>query len=339
MNEEIKEIVKFLKPEARLDLKAVSLIQILGLTGVKDGRNLIISTPEIVRCLILLCGDPSESVAKDACLSLVNISAEETAIPALLGAFENSKDGNNSSGETVREVISVILSIIVNPDSSSTDPACMILSNMSRPIAYCEKVLERIENSSVTLEKLIAVFCDVNYNKKGSTLDYLAPVFSNLSQLSTFRSLLRKISFCAEILFTKLILFKFADDHEWLLSDQVDILPQLLLPLAGPEEFDEEDNEKLPLDLQYLPEDKSRESDPDIRTMLLEALTKVTSCLQNIPSCHFILLGVHLWPTLFTIPLWTEEEIGEENLLDLNVPDDLTEKFSKMDDEFLQDSQ
>lgn len=31
--------------------------------------------------------------------------------------------------------------------------------------------------------------------------------------------------------------------HEWLLSDAVDILPYLLLPLAGPEELSEEENE------------------------------------------------------------------------------------------------
>lgn len=55
------------------------------------------------------------------------------------------------------------------------------------------------------------------------------------------------------------------------------MLPKLLLPLAGPEEFDEEDNEKLPIDLQYLGEEKTRERDPDIRKALLEALTQVCS--------------------------------------------------------------
>lgn len=30
--------------------------------------------------------------------------------------------------------------------------------------------------------------------------------------------------------------------HDWLLSDAVDILPFLLLPLAGPEELSEEEN-------------------------------------------------------------------------------------------------
>lgn len=59
------------------------------------------------------------------------------------------------------------------------------------------------------------------------------------------------------------------------MSDAVDLLPKLLLPLAGPEEFDEEDNDKLPIDLQYLGEEKTREQDPDIRKMLLEALTQV----------------------------------------------------------------
>ena len=63
--------------------------------------------------------------------------------------------------------------------------------------------------------------------------------------------------------------------HEWLLGDAVNILPHLLLPLAGPEEFDEDDMEKLPEDLQYLEPDKKRESDPDIRKMLVESVSQV----------------------------------------------------------------
>ena len=54
-------------------------------------------------------------------------------------------------------------------------------------------------------------------------------------------------------------------NHEWLLSPEVDILSYLLLPLAGPEEFDDEDNDKLPTSLQYLSETKQREPDLDIR--------------------------------------------------------------------------
>lgn len=63
--------------------------------------------------------------------------------------------------------------------------------------------------------------------------------------------------------------------HDWLLSEEVDILPVLLLPLAGPEEFDEEEMEKLPLDLQYLPSDKKREPLKEIIIMLIETLLQV----------------------------------------------------------------
>ncbi|KAK2512478.1 hypothetical protein Q9233_016230, partial [Columba guinea] len=34
------------------------------------------------------------------------------------------------------------------------------------------------------------------------------------------------------------------EDHEWLLSEEVDILPFLLLPLAGPEELPEDEMER-----------------------------------------------------------------------------------------------
>lgn len=38
--------------------------------------------------------------------------------------------------------------------------------------------------------------------------------------------------------------------HDWLLGEEIDVLPFILLPLAGPEEFDDEENEMLPTELQ-----------------------------------------------------------------------------------------
>ncbi len=64
-----------------------------------------------------------------------------------------------------------------------------------------------------------------------------------------------------------------------MLGERIDILPRLLLPLAGPtpDDWDSDDVERLPLDLQYLGEDKTVEEDPDIRKMLLEALLQLCS--------------------------------------------------------------
>lgn len=67
-----------------------------------------------------------------------------------------------------------------------------------------------------------------------------------------------------------------SENHELLLHSNVDILPRLVLPLAGPEEFDDEDTEKLPLDLQYLPDTKTREPDSRLRKMLLEIIMQVS---------------------------------------------------------------
>ena len=64
--------------------------------------------------------------------------------------------------------------------------------------------------------------------------------------------------------------------HEWLLGSDIDILSHLLLPLAGPEELSEEEMDQLPIDLQYLPEDKKREPDEEIRLMLVETLLQVS---------------------------------------------------------------
>lgn len=61
-----------------------------------------------------------------------------------------------------------------------------------------------------------------------------------------------------------------------MLSPDIDLLSRLLLPLAGPEELDDDEMEKLPDDLQYLTPDKKREADPDIRIMLMETLMMVS---------------------------------------------------------------
>lgn len=47
------------------------------------------------------------------------------------------------------------------------------------------------------------------------------------------------------------------------------------MPLTGGEEFPDSEIEKLPVELQYLPLSKARESDPKVRIMLLEMLLQV----------------------------------------------------------------
>ena len=82
----------------------------------------------------------------------------------------------------------------------------------------------------------------------------------------------------------------------------MNLLPALLLPLAGPEDLDDEETEALPIDLQYLPPEKTREPDADIRNMLLEAMlqlcaTRISRETLRKKKIYPILRELHKWET------------------------------------------
>ncbi|GCC18572.1 hypothetical protein chiPu_0017982 [Chiloscyllium punctatum] len=136
--------------------------------------------------------------------------------------------------------------------------------------------------------------------------------------------------------------------HQWLLSNEVDILPYLLLPLAGPEELSEDEMEGLPVDLQYLPEDKRREKDPDIRKMLLEAInllmaTRSGRKVVREKKTYIILREYHKWETepdvaaacekLIEVLISDEPEPGMENLLEVEIPEEIEGKLKLQHEE------
>lgn len=144
------------------------------------------------------------------------------------------------------------------------DAWSMILSNTSRSSQLTEKVFDEMEPS---LLELIDAFTRTDYNKKKCHLNYLGPIFSNLSQISKGREF-----FCrpnSEFLYRLTPFIQFEESivrkggivgllknicfdtsrHTYLL-DSIDILPTILLSLAGPEEFTEEENDLFPIELQ-----------------------------------------------------------------------------------------
>lgn len=144
----------------------------------------------------------------------------------------------------------------------------MILSNLSRHENTVEKVIDALEEKQENIVRLVNSFTQISYNKKGAKLDYVGPILSNLSQHSRGRQMIcnQKIA-----LFQRILPFTHHDDsvvrrggavglvknvcfdtgmHEWLLSAKVDVLPFILLPLTGHEEFAEDENDKLPVECQ-----------------------------------------------------------------------------------------
>lgn len=83
----------------------------------------------------------------------------------------------------------------------------------------------------------------------------------------------------------------------------IDALPYILLPLAGPEELDLEDQEKLPSALQFLPSTKKREADYVLRkthveTLLLLCTTRWGRDYLRDHGVYEIVRGAHMEETV-----------------------------------------
>ncbi|XP_034180973.1 protein HGH1 homolog [Osmia lignaria lignaria] len=362
--ESLQEMSQFLNLDTRLDLKTIALEHVLSVTGSAEGRELLLKLPDILTQLIALTQDSSAAISKDAALALINITGDEAGASAFLLISETQSKNEKQT----YNLIHVCMRFIMDKESTLADPCCMILSNMTRPLHLVDRIMSLIEKSGYSWDSIVAAFTAKQYNNTGAKLHYLGSVFSNLSQSSHVR---RYLTDRDHNVIQRLLPFTEYEDsivrrggivgtlknccfdienHEWLLSPEVDILTYLLLPLAGPEEFDDEDNDKLPVSLQYLPETKKREQDLDIRIMLLEALTQLCSTKKGREilrknNTYVILREYHKWEknknallaceNVVDILIRTEEEIGLDNLKDVEVPSEYTEKFHKMDQDFI----
>lgn len=120
--------------------------------------------------MCLLLNDVQHSIAKDASLVLVNLSSDDSLIANLtsteLGIIKKSYD------------------MVTDPNNKLADPACMILSNLTRTLRGSEEAFKIL---APNIETLVDIFCNEKFNQKGAKLHYLGPLFSNLSQLPEMR--------------------------------------------------------------------------------------------------------------------------------------------------------
>ena len=364
--ESLEEMCQFLNPDTRLDLKAITLEHVLSITGTTEGREFLLKLPNLLTQLIALMQDSAAAISKDAALALINITADESGANAFVLISETSKESDDAKYNY--NLIHVCIRFIMDKESTLADPCCMILSNVTRPLHLVDRITALIERSGYTWDSIMNAFTTKQYNNTGAKLHYLGPVFSNLSQspqvrgylMNRGRSVIQRLLPFTEysdsiirrggIVGTLKNCCFDVENHEWLLNPEVDILSYLLLPLAGPEELDDEDNDKLPISLQYLPETKEREPDVDIRIILLEALAQLCATkkgreILRDQNTYVILREYHKWEknknallaceNVVDILIRTEEEIGMNNLKDLEVPSEYAENFCKMDQDFI----
>ncbi|XP_067855608.1 LOW QUALITY PROTEIN: protein HGH1 homolog [Heptranchias perlo] len=346
-----RELLGFLTLETRADLKGQAVEYVLGLTGSQEGCRFLGQSPDVLKALSTLTKDASRAVAKDCYFALVNLSADASARGPL------ARDAN---------LVPTLLRNLWDPEYDFSDQICSILSNLSRGEQTCREVFGAIQSEGDGgLAKIVEIFCTDGYNKKVA-LHYLGPLLSNLTQLPETRQFVLDKDRCVVQRLLPYTQYEGSSVrrggvvgtlrnccfdhsyHEWLLGSEVDILPFLLLPLAGPEELSEGEMEGLPIDLQYLPEDKQREEDPDIRKMLLEAINLLTATkngrkMVKEKNAYVILRELHRWEKepdvgaacekLIELLISDEPEAGMENLLEVEIPEEIEGKLRQQDEE------
>lgn len=79
----------------------------------------------------------------------------------------------------------------------------------------------------------------------------------------------------------KNVAFDIPSHPSFLADDEINILPYILLPITGNEEYDEEETMAMLPDLQLLPPDKRRDTDPNIIQTHVETLLLLTSTREG----------------------------------------------------------
>lgn len=352
----LTELIQFLKPDARLDLKHISIEHLVGLSGTEEGVKTLLQNQQIIQSIIELTDDYVEEVAKNALLLLVNLTASPEGAKKLIKYKPSSH----------KNLLEQLIGYVKNPNKKDADAACMILSNLTRLDDELEEVLDHILPQ---LNDVLNIFVNVDFNKKGSKLHYLAPMFSNLSRSTRVQKwlveehphvpLIKLLPFCnyelsnirrGGAIGTIRNLSFAAEYHDFLLKPDLDLLTYLLSPLMGNEEYPDDEMDVLPITLQYLPKEKQRDPDVDIRKMIIEILNRLCtkrSCRETLREngVYYVLREYHKWEkdpkallaceNVVDILIRKEDEIGIEDLSSVDVPEDMTEKFDKMDRDFL----
>ncbi|KAL5594717.1 hypothetical protein BROUX41_001632 [Berkeleyomyces rouxiae] len=258
-----------------------------------------LSQPEIfkvndcqpLKFLKILTRDKLE-ISEHAVTILVNLSGEEDVLKNLATdeAFVNS-----------------VLQRIVMVEEPNADALAMLLANLTKwddlksLLGKKQPPVANLSTSDLVLNQLVDTFVkgSTNAHNKKANYNYLSYVFADLSKHEDIRKFfLTKQEYDGEYPLNKMKVFTehssdirrkgvastiknvaFEVDVHPLFVDEgeLNLLPYILLPITGNEEYDAEDMLEMIPDLQLLPPDKARDSDPTIIQTHVETLMLLTT--------------------------------------------------------------
>ncbi|CAG8632213.1 1662_t:CDS:2 [Cetraspora pellucida] len=320
MEEQLNSLLEFLH-DGNPNVRQLALSHLLGYTIKSSQLQNIFKQNNMrpIKDLKSICKE-DPIVANDAFKALVNLTSDDNEI---------CKELNDDS------FLQLMIKMTADNGVILADMACMLLSNITKYQDIAIKLLklelqvvEGLSSSTKAINQLVDVFVKgVNraYNKEAE-FHFLASVFANLTMLPQGREyFLINASYDNVTPLSKLIIFTehpniirrggvisciknccFAIEHhlDMLSPSKINILPYILLPLCGPEEFDLDDMEGMPEDIQFLPSDKKRESDAHLRQTLLESLVLLTTTRQG----RMILRQKKVYPVIRQMHLVEQDE-------------------------------
>ncbi|QRV74194.1 FAM203 family protein [Ceratobasidium sp. AG-Ba] len=282
------------EPEPLRDLKllcrdqpAIAHDAFRALVNLSDSTLVVpyLSDPQFLEFIIAYILHPQALLADLACMTLSNITVNPTAIQTIL-SLKIRLEGDHP-----------IASRSATAPGPPSDPMAIAREEDAIPLL----VDAFIDAASVPGE-------GKGQKKRKGDLHFLASVFANVTVTPAGRlSLLSVRRQSSEFLLSGLLSFTEHPDpirrggvastlkncafhapaHIAMLKPEdeivtvppdtiggkgMNLLSYLLLPLAGPEEFDLEYMDKLPASIQFLPDTKKREADPFIRLTHIETL-------------------------------------------------------------------
>jgi len=283
----VEEIVDFLK-ESRYDIRAEACKHVMNLTGSETGiSTLLLSDKDVCSLLLRLLGD-AEVVSTSATKALVNLTTHPRAQMTLVA--------KQSFWSSILELVLTAESE-KNPEHSRV--CLMLLNNMTTTEDGAARLMngrlgEKYKGHDV--KRLLELFL-TRKEEDEKTLNYILPVVTNVTQIQDGRDLVLSNDF----LFFRRILWSlssknekirkatieivrnccFSKTHHKSLVRETQVVERILLPLIGPEKFDdvdEEDLEGLPELLKQRVEDEDLEREPvdSIRQDIIDSLLLLT---------------------------------------------------------------
>lgn len=203
------------------------------------------------------------------------------------------------------DYLKFLVKSIVNITNSNADLMCILLTNLAKNDNIVKildfKISHDKENNTFKSDKVMDCLMDCFVKgadrslNKYANFDYLSYFFADISRFQQGRDyFITEQAYDEVVPITKLLVFTEKYDskirregvastiknslfdstkhHELLTNPNINLLPYILLPIAGPEEIDEDYMFDLPEELQLLPSDKVRDPLKGLICIHLESL-------------------------------------------------------------------